>query len=122
MMDYENLYHLTWQNMASLSILLSNDLIIQEINPAAETVLNIRSTEVAHKHLNELFKEKGLEPLFPEHTSIKLKKSLVWRNDKKWTINWMLLPAYESMYLLVGNIEATPLDIPLETHVTHGQF
>lgn len=112
--DYKELFNLTWKNTDSLFFLLSSDLAIQEINPAAENMLNIKSAEVIQKNINEIFRERALAPIIPESISHNKKKSLVWRNNQKWTINWTLLPASDSMYLLIGIIEIAPIDIPLE--------
>ncbi|PJD95677.1 MAG: hybrid sensor histidine kinase/response regulator, partial [Legionella sp.] len=111
---YEALFNLSWQHSKSLFLLLSDDLTIQDINPAALKVLKLTPTAVINRHINELLREWFLEPVVAESLSNSSRKYSIWHNNQRITIHWTFLSAVDAKYLLIGEIETTPVDIPLE--------
>lgn len=87
----------------SLMLIISDNLIIEDINPAAEKVLGWNKQEVCGKKILEVFETKSTQPfidvpppLLPEERSTE-----VIRNKKIHKISWKIIPNHgkDSKYL-----------------------
>ena len=90
---YKNLFNLCLEHIDNLFLILSEDLVIKNINSVAERILGWNKEDVFNKKITDIFKEKSMEPFIDFHCQMKInnRTNLVHEN-KKITIAWTIIP------------------------------
>lgn len=61
-MDYKSFCNLCFEQSDNLFLILSEDYIINDLNPEAEKILGWEKTNVLNKNINDLFHETSIQP------------------------------------------------------------
>ena len=94
--DYKELFNLCFDYSDNLMLVLSENLIIENINPAAEKILGWDKNEVCGKKISHIFESKAIHPFIDQTNSLlKTKKTTeILHNERNHTINWDIVPIY----------------------------
>lgn len=109
--DYQNLFHLCFEYSDNLFLILSDDLAIQNINPAAEKLLGWKKEEVCTKKIISVFQEKSMQP-FVTINPLKTNKNIthVFYDNQKVKIVWNIISApytekKDNLIFIIGKSE-----------------
>jgi two-component system, OmpR family, aerobic respiration control sensor histidine kinase ArcB len=117
---YKNLLSLCLEHTDNLFLILSEDLVIKNINPVAEKTLGWNKQDVFNRNISDVFKEKSMNPFIKLQDSVRINNNTYLLNkNKKIKIVWSIVSTNDTekkdtTILVIGKKETEIAEDKLE--------
>lgn len=119
-MNYKSLFNLCFEHAGNLLIILTDTLVIIDINAKSEKILGWSKKDVCNQYIGDIFKKYAMKPFLKNN---RLNKTTITTTDVKkgnhlLTIDWVIIPMnatdQENIIFVSGKVSQYPENHKLE--------